>query len=98
MKSVLEILQEKKVLAKKQGKISLTILIEGVISVILGIVLVFKILGTSSSTIIDAADNVSASGLPFASFFSSSGIVLMAFMIAIVVTILTISFKMKGSR
>ena len=52
-----------------------------VINIIIGIVLVFLIVGNLAATIITAAGNISGSGLPLASLFGASGVVLIIVMI-----------------
>ena len=52
-----------------------------VINIIIGIVLVFLIVGNLAATIITAAGNISGSGLPLAGLFGASGVVLIIVMI-----------------
>ena len=51
-------------------------LVEGVVLGIVGIVVVFLLVGNLAPTITDASNNISGSGLPLASMFGSSGVVM----------------------
>ncbi len=64
--------------------------VKNLIFLFIGIVLIFSLLGGLASVIISAADNVSASGLPFATFLASDGIVMKSVMVGIVVGLITV--------
>lgn len=69
----------------------------GIVGAIISIIVVFLIIGGMSSTITDSASNISGSGLPLASLFGSSGVVLIVFMVAVLLGIIALAFKMfKG--
>ena len=69
----------------------------GIVGAIVSIIVVFLIIGGMSSTITDSASNISGSGLPLASLFGSSGVVLIVFMVAVLLGIIALAFKMfKG--
>jgi hypothetical protein len=68
-------------------------IITGVVLLIVGIVVIFYIVGGTSSTLTAAATNISGSGLPLASLFSSSGVVLMIFMAGLLLAIIGMTFK-----
>lgn len=62
--------------------------VTSLVMLIVGIVVVFYIVGGTASTLTDSADNISGSGLPLAGLFSSNGVVLMIFMAGVLLTII----------
>ena len=72
-------------------------LVTGIVFVIIGFVIVFYIIGNMAGTITTASGNISNSGLPLASLFSNSGVVLIIFMIAVFMALIILAFKLfKG--
>ena len=69
-------------------------LITSIVMVIVGIVIIFYIVGGTASTLTDAADNISGSGLPLAALFASNGVVLLIFMAGILLVIIGVSMSM----
>lgn len=65
-----------------------------VIGVIVTIIVIFQLVGSSSNDLILASGNISSSGLPIASLFSSSGVVLLIFMAGILIAVVRIALKM----
>lgn len=59
----------------------------GVILTIIAIIVVFQLVGNSSDDLVAASGNISASGLPLASLFESSGVVMLIFMAGILIMI-----------
>lgn len=70
--------------------------VTGLILLIVGIVVIFNIVGNTATTLTDASTNISSSGLPLASLFSSNGVVMLIFMAGILLTI--IFAVMKNAR
>ena len=66
-------------------------MVTGVVLVIVGIVVIFYLVGNTAPTLTAAADNISGSGLPLAGLFASNGVVLLIFMAGILLTIIGIS-------
>lgn len=79
---------------KKKGGVSLQGIIGGVIGLIVLIIVSFLIVGNTAGDITNAADNISGSGLPLASLYSSSGVVLLVFMAGLMITLITVSLTM----
>lgn len=73
-------------------------MVTGLIMLIIGIVVIFNIVGNSSTTLTDASNNISGSGLPLASMFASNGVVLLVFMAGILLAIIiaVMKFANKG--
>lgn len=69
--------------------------VTSVILVIIGIVLIFQIVGNTAEDLTDASDNISGSGLPLASLFESDGVVLLIFMAGILLAIVGAAFAVK---
>lgn len=78
----------------KKGAVNVTGIVTGVVSLIVAIIVVFLIVGNTAGDITDASSNISGSGLPLASLFSSSGVVLLIFMAGILLAIIGISMKL----
>lgn len=81
----------------KKGSINLEKVIIGVVLVIVAIIVIFNLVGSSAVNLTDAADNISGSGLPLASLFAANGIVLLIFMAGILISVVVIAMRMhKG--
>jgi hypothetical protein len=73
-------------------------MVTSVILVIIAIIVIFQIVGNTSTDLTNAAGNISGSGLPLASLFQSNGVVLLIFMAGILLAIVGIALKMhKGN-
>lgn len=70
----------------------------GVIGIIVTFIVVFNLVGGTAGEVTDAAGNISGSGLPLASLFSSSGVLMIVYMIVIFVGLLVIAFKAFGGK
>ena len=66
-------------------------IIVGVIGLIITFIVTFLIVGNTAGDITSAADNISGSGLPLASLFSSNGIVLLVFMAGLLITLIGVA-------
>lgn len=66
-------------------------LVTGVVTGIIGIIIIFLLVGNTAGSITDASDNISTSGLPLASLFNSSGVVLLVFMAGIMLAVIGIA-------
>lgn len=62
--------------------------VTGLVTLIVGIIVIFNLLGGTSADLTTAATNVSGSGLPLAGLFGSSGVILLVFMAGILLTII----------
>ena len=83
----------------KKGNVNIEGLVVGVVLVIVAIIVIFNLVGASSSSLTTAATNISSSGLPLASLFAANGIVLLIFMAGILIAVISIALKMhKGGR
>ncbi len=69
-----------------------------VIGVIVAIIVIFNLVGASSTSLTEAADNITASGLPLAALFSSTGVVLLIFMAGILIAVVNIALKMGQTK
>ena len=76
--------------------VNVKLLVIGVVSLIVSIIVSFLIVGGSAGALKTAADNLSGSGLPLASLFSSSGVVMLVFMAGLLIAIITISLSFAG--
>lgn len=76
--------------------VNVKLLVTGVVALIVAIIVSFLIVGGTSASLIAAADNISGSGLPLASLFSSTGVVLLVFMAGLLIAIITISLSFAG--
>ena len=72
------------------GKLN-TGMISSLIMVIILIIVAYNVLGDTASDIGDAADNITAASatLPLTSFFKKKGVVLLALMAGLAITIIT---------
>lgn len=74
-------------------------IITGVVILIVTIIVSFLLVGNTAGDLTDAADNISGSGLPLASLFSSSGVVLLVFMAGLLITLVVVSLSFaKGGK
>ena len=69
-------------------------IVTGLVLVIVTIIVSFLLVGNTAGEITTAAGNISGSGLPLASLFSSNGVVLLVFMAGVMIAIITIALKM----
>ena len=72
--------------------------VTSLVLVIVGIVVVFYIVGALAPTLTDAATNISLSGLPLAGLFGSSGVVILLFMVGVFLAILFAVMRMHKSK
>ncbi len=79
----------------KKGAIDLSQIIIGVVLVIIAIIVIFQIVGSTAGDLTDAADNISSSGLPLASLFASNGVVLLVFMAFLLIAVILIAMQMS---
>ncbi len=77
----------------KKG-LNISAVITGIVLLIVAIIVSFLIVGNTAGDITNAADNISGSGLPLASLFSSSGVVLLVFMAGLLIALITISLSL----
>ena len=77
---------------------NISAMVTGLIMLIVGIVVVFYIVGATASTLTTASTNISGSGLPLASLFGSNGVVLMIIMAGILIAIITVALKAGKSK
>ena len=68
-------------------------MITGLILLIVGIIVIFQIVGQTATDLTSASDNISTSGLPLASLFASNGVVLLVFMAGILISIIAVSLR-----
>lgn len=73
-------------------------MVTGVVLTIVGIIVIFLLVGNSASSITDAADNISGSGLPLAGLFSSSGVVLLIFMAGIMLAVIGMALGISAMK
>lgn len=71
-------------------------LISGLVLLIVGIVVIFYIVGGTAGTLTTAAGNISNSGLPLAGLFASNGVVLLVVMAAILLAVIFMALKWAG--
>lgn len=63
-------------------------LVSGLILVIISIIIIFQIVGATSTDLTNAAANVTASGLPLSNLFASNGVVLLMYMAGILLGVI----------
>lgn len=73
-------------------------LVGGVIGIVIGFILVFYLVGGLSGTLVAAAGQISNSGLPLASLFSSTGAVFVIFMIFLFVALIYLAWRMATHK
>lgn len=83
----------------KRGNVNPTAIVTGLVLLIVAIIVSFQIVGNTSGAVTTAADNISNSGLPLASLFSSNGVVLLVFMAGLLIAMVVLSMSFfKGKR
>lgn len=73
-------------------------MVTAVILTIIGIIIVFQIVGSTSTDLTLASGNISSSGLPLANLFAANGVVLLVFMAGILLAIIGVAMKMGGKQ
>ena len=73
-------------------------IIIGVILTIIGFIVVMTLVGSTASDLISASDNISGSGLPLASLFASSGVLLLIFMVSVFLALILLAFAIMRGR
>jgi len=68
----------------------------GVITSIIAIILVMQIFGNTATELVNAGNNVTDSGLPMSSLFSSSGIVMLIIVAGILLAVIGMALKGTG--
>lgn len=71
--------------------------ITGLVLVIVLFIVSFLLVGNTAGDLTTAADNISGSGLPLASLFSSNGVVLLTFMAGLLISLVVIAFSFAQS-
>jgi uncharacterized membrane protein len=85
----------KKLMKSKTAKsIDISLLVEGIIIAILGVILIVQLVAGTATPFLNALRNLSQSGLPLSSFWSSTGFVAIAFIIGVILVVVTLIFKM----
>lgn len=72
--------------------VDVTKIVIGVVGLIVTFIVTFLLVGNTAGDITAAADNISGSGLPLASLFSSNGIVLLIFMAGLLISLASLAF------
>jgi uncharacterized membrane protein len=73
-------------------------LVNKVIGIVIGFIVVFYLVSALAPTLMGAAGNMSASGLPLANLFASNGVILTIFVIFVFVALIYFAMKMKGNK
>lgn len=73
-------------------------MITGVIIAVILVVVLFYLIAGLAPTLTDASDNLSASGLPLAGLFGSSGVIILIFMAVILLGVILFFMKMIKGR
>jgi hypothetical protein len=73
-------------------------MIKKIIFLIVGIVVIFYIVGGLAPTLITAAGNISESGLPLSNLFASGGVVMIIFVVGILIAIISMALKGHGKK
>lgn len=85
--------------SKKGMKAVINGLTMSIISVIIGFIVVFYIIGGLAPTLVTASQNISGSGLPLSSLFGSSGVIFIIFMVILLVGLIVLAMRMvKGGK
>lgn len=71
-------------------------IIVGVVLLIVTFIVTFLLVGNTAGDLTAAADNISGSGLPLASLFSSNGVVLLTFMAGLLISLVVLAFSFAG--
>ena len=69
-------------------------LVVGIVLTIISFIVGFQVVGNTSADLTTAADNISNSGLPLATLFQSSGVLMLVFMAFLFLGFLGIAFGM----
>lgn len=83
---------------QRKGNINVKGVVVGVVLLIVTFIITFLIVGNTAGDLTDAADNISGSGLPLASLFDSSGVVLLVFMAGLLVTLVIMAFSFSKMK
>jgi len=78
----------------KKGKMGIGV--ASIISAVILLVLAFNVIAIGVPEISDAGDVVNATGLPFASFFASDGIIILAIMGGVILSVIGVIGLSKG--
>jgi len=81
---------------QKKGALNIGSMISGVITLIIGIIIIFQVLSGTASDLYNAGENVSATSLPLATLFDGSGVLLLIFMAGILITVASLAMKRHG--
>ena len=75
-------------------------MVTSLVLLIVAIIVIFQIVGQTSTDLTSAADNISSSGLPLANLFASNGVVLLVFMAGILLSIIVVALSLvkKGGK
>jgi len=75
-------------------------MVTSLVLLIVAIIVIFQIVGQTSTDLTNAADNISGSGLPLANLFASNGVVLLVFMAGILLSIIVVALSLvkKGGK
>jgi hypothetical protein len=79
------------------AKINIQNIILGLVLLIVAFIVVFQIVASTAPDLITASNNISSSGLPLANLFSSNGVLLLVFMVAVFIGMLVLAFKAMGT-
>ena len=69
----------------------------GVVLIVIGFIVVMTLVGSTAGDLISASDNISASGLPLANLFASSGVLLLIFMVSVFIALVLLAFSLMKS-
>lgn len=70
----------------------------GLVIAIISIIIIMQIVGNTANDVVAGAGNVSSSGLPLASLFSSNGVVMLAYVAGILIAIVGLAFAVGKMR
>ncbi len=91
-----KIMSKCKILCKK-GAASVRTMVVGVVTAIIGFIVVFRVVGGSAADLNSAAANISGSGLPLVSLMGQNSVLLTIFVIAVFLALMSLAFDMyKG--
>lgn len=88
----------------KKGQISIEGAVAGLILVVVGLIVILNIFGSTAGDVTAALDNASGSGLPLGSLFSSDGVVALVYVAGILLGVIGLALsvpkflKGKGGR
>jgi hypothetical protein len=69
-----------------------------ILGVVIGVIVIFYLIGGLASTLTDASTQISGSGLPLASLFSNTGVLFTLFMLILFVGIIIVIVKMAKGK